>query len=183
MILLRSDQHRKMLWANGGGITWEVAAHPADASLSEFEWRVSIAQIDQPGDFSVFPGVDRTLILLSGEQMLLTINNNMHDLRDMDQVHFAGEDQVAASLPAGVTRDINVITRRGVFTSKVRVVDVSTTVHATVDSPTVVVVARGSAQGDSDDSLALEGDAFLVTGSMPIEITGLCVAVEFSRVS
>ena len=71
--LLRNADHRRMPWKNGGGETVEVIVHPEGASLSDFGWRVSMATVASDGPFSVFPGIDRTLAVLSGEGMDLSI--------------------------------------------------------------------------------------------------------------
>ena len=39
---------RSMPWANGGGVTHELAVHPIDASLQSFDWRVSLAEVREP---------------------------------------------------------------------------------------------------------------------------------------
>ncbi|MGI4858448.1 MAG: HutD/Ves family protein, partial [Janthinobacterium lividum] len=56
-------------WKNGGGTTSEIAVWPRAASFDAFVWRVSVAEIAQDGAFSDFPGVDRTIVLLSGAGM------------------------------------------------------------------------------------------------------------------
>ena len=71
--LLRNADHRRMPWKNGGGETVEVIVHPEGASLSDFGWRVSMASVASDGPFSVFPGIDRTLAVLSGNGMALSI--------------------------------------------------------------------------------------------------------------
>ncbi|MBM7325185.1 HutD family protein, partial [Agrobacterium sp. S2] len=49
-----------MPWKNGGGVTTEIIVHPAKASMADFDWRISMANVAQDGPFSIFPGVDRT---------------------------------------------------------------------------------------------------------------------------
>jgi environmental stress-induced protein Ves len=53
-------------WKNGGGLTREVLWQPTGASLDDFDWRVSVAQIDSDGPFSAFPGIDRVITLIDG---------------------------------------------------------------------------------------------------------------------
>ena len=40
------------------------------SSLDDFDWRLSLAQVDRDGPFSRFDNVDRTLVLLSGAMTL-----------------------------------------------------------------------------------------------------------------
>ena len=52
-------------WRNGGGVTRELASSPE--GVDDFDWRVSIAEVTASGDFSRFPGVDRTIVRLGPE--------------------------------------------------------------------------------------------------------------------
>ncbi|GGD79174.1 HutD family protein [Caballeronia grimmiae] len=122
-------------WKNGGGITREVAAR-ADA------WRVSIAEIDRPGPFSRFDGIDRVLVLLDGAGLTL----GEHAVtRVFDTARFAGETPVEARLTDDPVRVFNVMTHRDAA-------------HASVDcwrSPASRIVAAESvllhcAQGSLD---------------------------------
>src|SRR5690606_24981691 len=50
-----------MPWKNGGGTTLQLAISPKGASLEDFAWRISSAQVAVDGAFSSFPGADRSL--------------------------------------------------------------------------------------------------------------------------
>jgi environmental stress-induced protein Ves len=105
-------------WKNGGGVTREVAAVPPGAGLEAFVWRVSIADVAQAGPFSRFPGIDRTLVLLSGAGMLLdeTLEaggTQVYALtQTLDVARFRGEAAIDARLVDGATRDFNLMVRR-----------------------------------------------------------------------
>jgi environmental stress-induced protein Ves len=103
-----------MPWKNGGGSTTEVLVHPAGASLEDFEWRVSMAAVEQDGAFSAFPGIDRTLTLYGGPRMVLAFDGGrMIALTPQDPtIRFAGEAIVNAAVPEGAVGDFNVMTRR-----------------------------------------------------------------------
>lgn len=73
MKILRAGDYKRMPWKNGGGQTTEIAVFPPHASVEDFGWRISMATVGEDGPFSVFPGVDRTLSILSGEGIELTI--------------------------------------------------------------------------------------------------------------
>ena len=116
--LIRGAELVAAPWKNGGGVTREVAAFPADAALDTFVWRVSVADVAQAGPFSRFAGIDRTLVLLSGAGMLLdeaqcddTVKT--HALtRPLDIARFNGEAPIDARLVDGATRDFNLMVRR-----------------------------------------------------------------------
>jgi uncharacterized protein len=118
LTLIRGAELVASPWKNGGGVTREVAAFPADAGLDTFVWRVSVADVAQAGPFSRFAGIDRTLVLLSGAGMLLDEAQSgeavaTHALAQaFDTARFAGEAHIDARLVDGPTRDFNLMVRR-----------------------------------------------------------------------
>lgn len=101
-------------WKNGGGETREIAAFPPGAGFDGFDWRLSIATIAKDGTFSAFPGIDRTLILLSGNGVALRLDDDgEHVLQPGERLAFAGERTVRSRLLDGAVQDLNVMTRRG----------------------------------------------------------------------
>lgn len=113
MKVCRADSYAVMRWKNGGGSTTEIAVSPEGASLDDFDWRISMARIEQDGPFSAFSGVDRTLTLLDGPRVELRVGNRDVTLTaDRPSLRFTGEDRVTASVPAGPIVDFNVMTRR-----------------------------------------------------------------------
>ena len=115
--LMRNSDHRRMPWKNGGGETVEVIVHPQGASLADFGWRVSMATVASDGPFSVFPGIDRTLAVLSGDGMDLSIEG-LGEKRltpQSEPLAFPADAPTTARLAGGPITDLNVMTRRGVF--------------------------------------------------------------------
>ncbi|MBN9235926.1 MULTISPECIES: HutD family protein [Phyllobacteriaceae] len=115
MRILRAADYRSMPWKNGGGVTTEIAVSPAGAGLDDFDWRISMARVEAGGPFSVFAGIDRTLSILEGEGMRLTIAGRapVELTRASDPLFFPADAATDASLPAGPITDLNVMTRRG----------------------------------------------------------------------
>ena len=64
MILLRETEYITVPWKNGSGLTREILKVPPHATA--FDWRLSLATIEQPGPFSTFEDYDRTLVLVRG---------------------------------------------------------------------------------------------------------------------
>ena len=116
-LLLRNSDHRRMPWKNGGGETVEVIVHPEGASLSDFGWRVSMAGVASDGPFSVFPGIDRTLAVLSGDGLVLEIEGigERRLTPESPPLAFPADAPTTAQLTGGPITDLNVMTRRGVF--------------------------------------------------------------------
>jgi environmental stress-induced protein Ves len=103
-----------MPWKNGGGVTTEIAAHPAGAGLDAIDWRLSLAEVAVDGPFSRFPGIDRTLVLLDGAGMRLESDGHAVELRaPYEPYDFSGDVEVDCRLLAGPVRDFNLMLRRG----------------------------------------------------------------------
>ena len=88
--IIRNADYPARPWKNGGGTTRDIAASPPGASFDDFDWRLSLAQVDRDGPFSRFDGVDRTLVLLTGA-MTLHEQDRRIDLVRHEPVTFAGE--------------------------------------------------------------------------------------------
>lgn len=119
--LIPAEAFRRMPWKNGGGVTAEIAAFPDGAALDAFGWRVSTAQVGQDGPFSLFPGVERTLAVLSGRGLRLTLDGRpAHDMTiDSAPFSFPADVPTQARLIDGPIEDLNVMTRRGVWRHRV----------------------------------------------------------------
>lgn len=112
--LIDSRTARQLPWKNGRGVTLELAIAPPGADLSDFEWRISSARVDSAGAFSHFPGIDRSLGLLSGAGLRLNLPEQTSlDLdRNNPVLSFAGELDVQAELLDGPVQDFNLMSRR-----------------------------------------------------------------------
>jgi uncharacterized protein len=110
--ILRNTDYPSRPWKNGGGVTRDILVSPPDASLDDFDWRISLAQVDRDGPFSRFDTVDRTLVLLSGAMTLHEADRRIELVRG-EPVEFPGERAIEATLSGGSTLDLNVMTRRG----------------------------------------------------------------------
>jgi len=137
-------------WRNGGGVTREVVASGASVASGgsdpeDFDWRISIADVSQPGPFSAFPGVDRVITLVEGERMELVVDGVVHVLGLHESLSFSGASLASCSLPAGPTRDLNVMTRSGRLSAAVAVRDLSETRPIAVSGTQVVVLLTGTA--------------------------------------
>jgi uncharacterized protein len=109
-------------WKNGGGKTREIACSPDGATLADFDWRVSVADVRSDGTFSVFENTDRSIALLSGNGMLLAnAQTTLHHVltQRFAPFLFRGEERIVATLLDGPTVDFNVMTRRGVCEASV----------------------------------------------------------------
>jgi len=134
-----------MPWKNGKGETVEIAVFPPGASMDVFEWRISMASVANDGAFSLFPEIDRTLSILSGQGMSLTIDAAAPVLLTMesDPLRFAADVPVDATLVDGAITDLNVMARRGRFVHSVERRVSSFSVHGCERGETVYLLATG----------------------------------------
>ncbi|TRL33816.1 HutD family protein [Rhizobium straminoryzae] len=114
MQILRAQDYRRMPWKNGGGETAEIAVFPPAAGLDSFDWRISMATVATDGPFSAFPGIDRTLTILSGRGIVLDTEGkaSVSLTRSSPPHAFAADLPSFAVLLDGTVIDLNVMTRR-----------------------------------------------------------------------
>lgn len=109
---LPAHEYRRERWRNGQGWTREVLRMPE--GVDDWDWRLSIAEIEQDGPFSSFPGIERELVLLHGNGMRLRYDDG--EVREVlpphARVRFAGERVLACELVDGPTHDLNLMWRR-----------------------------------------------------------------------
>lgn len=141
--VVRLADHRVVPWKNGRGFTTELAVEPPGAGLGDFDWRISVARIDEDGPFSSFPGVDRTLLLLDGAGVDLETPDRAWSLdRRWAVARFPGEAPVRARLHAGPVTDLNVMVRRAAWSAAVAVVEAPAAPSG--PEPTIAVALSGA---------------------------------------
>lgn len=112
--VLRASDYARMRWKNGAGWTSEIIKVP---DADDWGWRLSIAEIETDAPFSAFPGIDRELVLLSGEGLRLRFDDGetVELLPPHDKLRFAGERPAFGELIDGPTRDFNLMWKRDAF--------------------------------------------------------------------
>jgi len=173
--VLRFEQHRRMPWRNGGGVTYEVASSPAGSDLAGFDWRISIAEVQDGGPFSTFPGVDRTIVLVDGEWMALTVDGRRHRFGRREPFSFAGDSDTTCEV-AGPSRDLNVMTRRGRAGASVVIREAGAPRPVPAGAGALVLVGLSGevaiAQADGTEVQVSALDAVVSTGLAPLTLGG-----------
>jgi environmental stress-induced protein Ves len=179
MIIVPFSALQAVPWKNGLGVTREIAVEPEGATMDDFTWRVSIADVDTASPFSRFPGIDRTIVLLEGDGFTMRLDGESEHALTTPCVPFAfaGEAAVDVALAGGATRDFNLMVRRGVARGAVDVMHGPATLtlggdiavvylargEASVAGPTTQLVQPGdSVRGVSEITLAAGATALLV---------------------
>lgn len=120
---LSATDYPSTRWKNGGGETRQIAVSPADATLDDFVWRISMATVESDGEFSLFEGVDRTMIVLEGDGVILKLDDGERTLVPGHRpFRFAADRNAMAILPGGAVADLNVMTRRSEADHRVELV-------------------------------------------------------------
>ncbi len=109
--LIPANEYRRERWKNGLGWTREIVRWPAGSE--QWDWRVSIADIEHDAEFSAFPGVERELVLLAGEGMRLHIEASEPVVLapPYGRIRFDGARAARAELLSGPTTDYNLMWR------------------------------------------------------------------------
>lgn len=116
---LTQTDYKTMPWANGKGVTVELARADRDGQML---WRLSRASVVEDGDFSIFPGIERNLTVLTGPGFDL-VGQGLHlPARPLVPVAFAGDVAIRAEGVTAASDDFNVMTARSLPRPEVAVV-------------------------------------------------------------
>jgi uncharacterized protein len=119
--LIAANSLPSVPWKNGGGTTREVLKFPLSSTIETFDWRISIAAVAASGPFSLFPDIDRTMIVADGEGIELDDKKNRIVLGQADEpFSFPGEIPYYGTLADGPIADVNVMTRRTRYSHSMR---------------------------------------------------------------
>jgi environmental stress-induced protein Ves len=98
-------------WRNGGGVTRELIAWPTP---QDWDWRISVAEVEKDGPFSRFEGVERWFAVLGGAGVWLTLDGRTHELTAQSApIRFDGAQDCTCELIAGLTEDFNLMLKHG----------------------------------------------------------------------
>lgn len=147
--IVRRDSAAVMPWRNGAGTTREYCKVGGE----EFDWRLSVAEIVQAGPFSTFPGIDRILVLLTGDGVHLRFGTGevVSLAQPLQLVRFAGETAVDSTPLGGATTDLNLMWRRDRFTADVAIIEQTGPGRLDGEGTNVAFVASGAVRVGGDE--------------------------------
>ena len=175
MRVQRFGEHRAMPWANGLGTSYEVASdRNADG---EWTWRVAIAPVVVDGQFSSLPGVNRELVVIEGNGMVLEVGGESVECWPGRVVRFSGDSTTFARLVDGPVVDLGLMTvRDSVIGSMVVIADAGDVIE------TDVLVAVGEAAFEDEHGrqyrLGIKDALLDVRGHQLALLNGLAIAVH-----
>jgi len=175
MRVQRFSEHRAMPWANGRGTSYEIDSDRNAAG--EWTWRVAIAPVVLDGPFSVMPGVDRELVVIEGNGMVLKIDGESVKCLPGRVVRFSGDSTTFARLVDGPVADLGLMTTRGsIIGSMVVIADVGEVIKSDV----VVAIGDAAFKDEIGKNYRLgTKDAFLdVRGHQLVLLSGTAIAMQ-----
>ncbi len=135
-------------WKNGQGVTRDIFMSGADGT--QFDWRLSLADVGQSGDFSDFSGYERTITLLDGDGFLLDFEDGSR--KELNRIHqpfvFDGGAPLRCQLYGGPSRDLNLMVRRDRAGARVGIREISGALEFELDGSFIHLFfcLRGSLQ-------------------------------------
>jgi uncharacterized protein len=181
MQIIRAAEHVTVPWKNGGGTATDIIASPKGAGFDAFDWRLSGAHVGREGPFSLFPGVERCMLILSGGTLVMQglPQGEARLGRASEPFVFPGDVQVTATVPDGPIDNLNLMWDRRRFRARVWRASFRT---ATSVQPKGVllaycetgqIIADGAtlSQGDTlvtEQAVTLSGPAVILADIMPL---------------
>lgn len=175
MRIQRFDEHRAMPWANGLGTSYEVAS---DRNVDGvWTWRVALAPVVLDGPFSAMPGVDRELVVIEGNGMVLEVDGESVKCMPGQLVRFLGDASACARLVDGPVVDLGLMTVRGVVTGSMVVV---ADVGDVIESAVLVAIGDAVFEDENGKNYRLGSkDALLNTrGHQLVLLGGTAIAIQ-----
>ncbi len=171
---LKASEYKTSKWLNGLGKTSELWKSPFDADLTSFDWRVSIATIENSNHFSTFQNYDRSITQLDGGKLNLFDENAqlIYQLKIFEPYFFKGDQKICCELTLPVARDFNVITRSQLLAQKVQCLlfsEANLSRLILVEDICFIYVVKGSCK-IFENEIILENNSALITGEM-VEVT------------
>ncbi|MEP2717750.1 HutD family protein [Pseudophaeobacter sp.] len=131
-------------WKNGLGTTRELASSvTVDADLI---WRASLAQIDQDGPFSAFPGLARIHCIVSGAGLDLSNPENQLAADPLKPLNFDGGLELMAHLRVGPCTAFNLIYDPRYISAEMQICGAGQ--HRSAAAVQIVYVLQGSLRLD-----------------------------------
>lgn len=167
--VVRRHEYSAMPWRNGGGTTFEIACEPRGAA--QFEWRLSLALIEQGGPFSNFAGYIRAISLVSGAGCILRGIEAIPVRLDAAGVtkRFPGAASVTCELIAGPCCDLNLMVREPgaiVSAQSLRLSDVAQSLTAQRENAVFCLEGTIECVGNGGERFTLaKHDTFIVAAA------------------
>jgi environmental stress-induced protein Ves len=169
----RNSEHVAMPWANGRGTSYEIASDRG--SDDQWSWRLAMAPVNEDGPFSRIDCVNRSLVVVEGAGMVLSVDRKKLQCAPLQVVQFRGEAVTDAILLDGPITDINLMIRRNDADGELRIVHQP----GALASASIIVAVNGPARVQCDETLTMleRHDAMLECDANSLVLVGGSVCV------
>lgn len=163
-------------WKNAGGFTRELARNDvSDEAEQPMLWRISLAEIDQDGTFSTFPGLRRIHCITSGAGLCLSNADHQLEAVPLQSLCFDGGLELQAQLNDGPCQAFNVIYDPARITARMQICtrESAPEIYEFSTGVCLVLVLSGVARLNTDqqEELLREGEAWLSDRVLAAEVT------------
>lgn len=179
---LRFTELVPVAWQNGGGVTREVACQAGDGDSPG--WRVSMAELDREGPFSIIAGVRRHFTVIGEHPVTLVLPDQRAVLAPRESFIFEGDAAVNCLLPEGPSRALNLMYNPANWQASVRWLTSGEPLRPAPNAETFILAVDGQAwlagepprllkSGDvwhwpsADDELATESCHIMTFETLP----------------
>ena len=140
-------------WQNGGGVTREVARQEGDGKSPG--WRVSVAELDREGPFSIIAGVRRHFTVIGEYPVTLVLPDQRAVLAPRESIIFEGEAAVNCLLPEGPSRALNLMYNPANWQASVRWLTSGEPLRQAPSAETLILAVDGQAWLVGESSLPI----------------------------
>lgn len=186
--VISADRYHRQRWRNGLGWTRQIAA---SSEGEDWNWRLSIAEIERDAAFSTFPGIERELVLLHGNGLRLCFDDGQRVVLPAPHARhrFSGQRGLRGELIDGPTHDFNLMWRPRALQAELLLRPLAGPMLFFADAHTHWAVHLIDGQARFDAACALPplraGDTALLYGTpgrarYALEGSGELIAVKFS---
>ncbi len=165
MKLALLNEYKLMKWKNGLGETYEIDIFPKDSSLNElnFDYRISIAKVLNDNEFSLFPGYERSLTILTKAEGFL----NEKLLTSNSVVSFSGREKTFFKFKKPFTEllDLGIIYRPQKITAKILLPNMEHEPNLISNADKIFVIDRknfSTFQYDKGESVNYSDDSVVI---------------------
>ncbi len=169
---LAASEYTAMPWRNGAGTTYEIAIDPSEGDGgAPFLWRLSMADLAGDGPFSEIDGIDRILVLLTGENVTLSIDGAAPEpLKERAAIAFPGDVPTSLTM-SGSGRDLNLMWDRERARGAVDILQIGDTADLEENVAFAVALGGPATIGIDDDEHVLgEQDTLKIDGGGSIAV-------------
>lgn len=168
---LTPADYKSMPWANGKGTTVEMLKVEENGQLL---WRLSRASVVENGDFSMFPGIERNLTVITGPGFDLRGGALLLNAKPLIPVAFAGDIPIRAEAVSAASDDFNVMTARTLPRPEVAVIT------GQAQLPGGAMLAIFALAPSTVNGIALAGYDLILTDEAA-SLSGQMIAVRLHR--